>query len=309
MEIRNKFLKGLKEYVVISFGMFLYCFSWTSFLTPHDVVGGGVAGLAAVIQIATGGFVEMWLPYMIINVGLVILGTIMLGRGFGFKTIYCILFASLLYKILPDLIPWVADISEPFLVALVGGAIGAVGISIIFTQGGSTGGTDIVALIVSKYREVSPGKVFMICDLLIVGSMAFVSKENGGGLQAVIYGYLQMMSFSFSLDYILMGSKQSVQMLIFSPKYQEIADALVNTMDRGVTAFDGVGWYTKHTNKILIVVAKKHQLSEINKVIKNIDKTAFISVTQAMGVYGRGFDEIKGGGKIQWKRKQNESLV
>ncbi len=306
----KKILITLKEYVIITCGLVLYCFSWTSFLIPKGIVGGAIPGLATFVNYATGGFIPVSVTYLSVNVLLIIIGFFILGRGFGFKTIYCILLNSLLLQVLPDIIPWVSTIQEPFLNGLLGGFIGAIGIVMIFNQGGSTGGTDIIALILSKYREISPGRVFLFCDLVIVGSVLLLPGKT---LSDVVYGYMQVIAFSQGVDLLLTGSKQSVQIMIFSQKYNEIADALVYQLKRGVTAFEGIGWYTKEAHQVLVVIARKHQLNAVNKIVKTLDRSAFMSVTSTMSVYGRGFDELKGPEKIEWKHKkkhqgQNESL-
>ena len=302
--MKDSRLRVIKEYFIITLGAFLYCWSWTSFLIPNGISGGGVTGMATVIQYATGGFVPVSFSYLIINAALVIMGTIVLGKGFGAKTIYSIILSSILLKILPDMIPWSSDISEPFINSLLGGAIGGVGIYLIFRQGGSTGGTDIVALIIGKYREVSPGTVFMWCDLLIIGSILFLPDK---GLQDVVYGYIQMVSFTYTLDLLLTGNKQSVQILIFSTKYKEIADTLVHQKDKGVTAISATGWYSQNDTKVLLVVVRKYNLTEVMKTIKEIDEKAFTSVSQVQSVYGQGFDQIKAGGKISWTKKSKIS--
>ena len=297
--VTKKVLITLKEYVIITLGLALYCFSWTAFLIPKGIVGGAIPGLATFVNYATGGLIPVSVTYLSINVVLLIL-----GKGFGFKTIYCILLNSLLLQVLPELIPWVSTIDEKFLNGLIGGFIGAIGIVMIFNQGGSTGGTDIIALILSKFREISPGRVYLFCDLLIVGSVLLLPGKT---LSDVVYGYMQVIAFSQGVDLLLTGSKQSVQVMIFSQKYSEIADALMTQLKRGVTAFEGVGWYTKEAHQVLVVIARKHQLNEINKIVKNLDRSAFMSVTSTMSVYGRGFDELKGPEKIEWKRKRKQA--
>ena len=284
-------LREFKSYLIISLGVFLYCFSWVAFLIPHGVAGGGVTGISSIIYYATG--FEISYSYLIINVGLLIAGTIVLGNAFGLKTIYAIFLASAMFRILPEF-QWItefSDIPDTFINDILGGSLTAIGISWIFAQGGSTGGTDIIALIVSKYREVSLGKVFLYCDLLIVGSIYFLPDK---GLQDVIYGYIQMVSFSYMLDVLITGSKQSVQILIFTSKYNEMADMISNDLDRGVTALQSMGWHSKQEGKLLVVVARKQQLPEITSAIMEVDNKAFISVCSAMSVYGNGFDMVKG---------------
>jgi uncharacterized membrane-anchored protein YitT (DUF2179 family) len=178
-----------------------------------------------------------------------------------------------------------------------------IGIGIIFLQGGSTGGTDIVALIIAKYREMSPGRVFIICDLVIIGSVYFIP---GKSLEDVIYGYIEMVSFSYVIDMILTGNKQSLQVFIFSSKYAEIADRVSSEMGRGVTALSSMGWYSQSESKMLVVILRKSQLADISAIVKEIDNNAFISVSAVMSVYGQGFDQIKSG-KLLWNKKQKES--
>src|SRR5574344_181407 len=254
-----------KEYFIITIGIFLYCISWTSFLIPNGIAGGGVTGLASVIFYATDGLIPVSYMYFAINTCLVIIGTIILGKGFGAKTIYCIILATLMLRFLPDLITWSSDIDESFINSLIGGSIGGIGIYIVFSQGGSTGGTDIIALVIAKYKEVSPGSVFLYCDLIIIGSIIFLPDK---GLQDVVYGYIQMVSFSYTLDLILTGNKQSVQILVFCSKYKEIADTIIKAVARGVTALEATGWYSQNDTKVLVIVARKNQLTEINREIK-----------------------------------------
>lgn len=292
--------KTIKSYFLMTIGLFIFVFSWTAFLIPHEIAGGGVSGLASVINYATGFTVSY--SYVIINVVLLSIGFLILGKAFGFKTIFCITVATLMFEFLP-LIPWVSDIEDKLINSLIGGTMSGIGIGIIFLQGGSTGGTDIVALIIAKYREMSPGRVFIICDLVIIGSVFFIP---GKSLEDVIYGYIEMVSFSYVIDMILTGNKQSLQLLIFSNKFDEIADRVSNEMGRGVTALPSIGWYSKNESKMLVVILRKSQLVEISAIVKEIDKSAFISVAPVMSVYGQGFDQIKAG-KLQWNKKQKPS--
>ena len=293
-------LKTVKSYLLMTIGLFIFVFSWTAFLIPHEIAGGGVSGLASVINYATGFDVSY--SYLIINAVLLGIGFLVLGKAFGFKTIYCIAVAALMFEFLP-LIPWVSDIEDKLINSLIGGTMSGIGIGIIFLQGGSTGGTDIVALIIAKYREMSPGRVFIICDLVIIGSVYFIP---GKSLEDVIYGYIEMVSFSYVIDMILTGNKQSLQVFIFSSKYAEVADRVSSEMGRGVTALSSMGWYSQSESKMLVVILRKSQLADISAIVKEIDNNAFISVSAVMSVYGQGFDQIKSG-KLLWNKKQKES--
>ncbi|MBE6226474.1 MAG: YitT family protein [Bacteroidales bacterium] len=288
----DKVFKLIKTYLILTIGVFLYAFSWIAFIIPKGIAGGGVTGISSIIYYATDGLLPISLSYLVINVALITIGTIILGKGFGFKTIYCILCASLMFEVLPQFewITTLSDIPDKFINAIIGGALSAFGIAAIFMQGGSTGGTDIIAIVLSKYRDSSPGKIFMYCDLIIIGSILVLP---GKGLQDVVYGYIVMVSFTYLLDQLLTGAKQSVQIIIFSSKYKEIGDMLITSMDRGVTALDSVGWYSQQEGKVLIVIARKQQLPQITASIKEVDHKAFISVSSVMGVYGEGFEKVK----------------
>ena len=293
-------LKTVKSYLLMTIGLFIFVFSWTAFLIPHEIAGGGVSGLASVINYATGFDVSY--SYLIINAVLLGIGFLVLGKAFGFKTIYCIAVAALMFEFLP-LIPWVSDIEDKLINSLIGGTMSGIGIGIIFLQGGSTGGTDIVALIIAKYREMSPGRVFIICDLVIIGSVYFIP---GKSLEDVIYGYIEMVSFSYVIDMILTGNKQSLQVFIFSSKYAEIADRVSSEMGRGVTALSSMGWYSQSESKMLVVILRKSQLADISAIVKEIDNNAFISVSAVMSVYGQEKKKKKSG-KLLWNKKQKES--
>ncbi|HRT34243.1 MAG TPA: YitT family protein [Bacteroidales bacterium] len=293
----NSIVKTIKSYTLMTIGLFIFVFSWTAFLIPEEIAGGGVSGLASVIQYSTG--IKVFYSYLVINAFLLGIGFLILGNSFGFKTIYCVAVAALFFKFLP-FIPWVTDIDDKLINALIGGTLSGIGIGIIFLQGGSTGGTDIIALIISKYKETSPGRVFLFCDLVIIGSVIFIP---GKSLSDVIYGYIEMVSFSYVVDMILTGNKQSVQIHVFSSKYKEIADRVLKDLRRGVTAVNSTGWYSQKEGRVLIIVLRKNQVTDITNLVKEIDKDAFMTVTPVMSVYGKGFDNFKGG-KISWKTKE-----
>ncbi len=294
--MNSQILKNIKSYVMMTVGLFIFVFSWTAFLIPHEIAGGGVSGLASVINYATGFKVAY--SYMMINGVLLLIGFLVLGKAFGFKTIFCISLATLMFEFLP-LIPWISDIEDKLINSLIGGTMSGIGIGIIFMQGGSTGGTDIIALIIAKYRETSPGRVFLYCDLFIVGSVYLIPGKE---LSDVIYGYIEMVSFSYVIDMILTGNSQSVQVLVFSSKFAEIAERVNSEIQRGVTALSSMGWYSKEESKVLVIVLRKSQLPLITGIIKSTDRQAFMTVSTVTSVYGKGFDQIKAG-KITWKKE------
>lgn len=288
----SKVLKTTRALSIIVFGLFLYALSWTAFLLPHKITGGGVSGIGALVYYATG--FPLGYTYFIINVGLILIAIKVLGASFGVKTIFGVVTGSILLSVLQSLIH-LPVIEDKFLSAIIGGILAGVGLGIIFTQGGSTGGTDIIAMIINKYRNISPGRVILLCDVFIIGASFLVLTElvPVKRIETIVYGYVAMAITAYAIDAVLSGSRQSVQIFIFSKSYAEIADRITNEMNRGVTVVDGTGWYTKESQKVVITLVRKHEASDIYKIIKEIDSDAFISVANVMGVYGHGFERIR----------------
>lgn len=309
-----------KEYGIISLGLLSYVLGWTIFLLPNNLVGGGVSGISAMIQYATKGIIPMGWSYFVINVVLLIFGFCILGKAFGGKTIYAIIYTSALLNILPGLIPQefisqFATQNGPLLCTIIGGILSGVGIGASISQGGSSGGTDIIALIVCKYKNVSPGRLILAMDVVIIASSLLVPSFDANGNQvefvykiaAAAYGFVLITVCSYSIDLFLAGSKQSVQAFIFSKHYKEIADAIAYDLGRGVTIIHSQGWFTKEESNVLMVLARKADLSILLRCIKSIDPDAFISVSTVMGVYGKGFDTIKIKLKAQRSLKHSET--
>ncbi len=276
----------IKDYSIITFGLLMYVFSWTLFLVPAEITGGGISGLAAVIFYSTK--IPIGLTFFVINLFLVAIAIKVLGASFGIKTIYSMVIISIAFSILPALSAG-PIIHDNFLSAVLGGMMGGAGIGIVFSRGGSTGGTDIIAMIINKYRNISPGRIIMYCDVIIIGSSYFLLHS----LDKMVYGFVSMAVVSYTLDAFLSGSNASAQMFIFSPKYEEIAD-LINDTHRGVTVLNGTGWYTQQDVKVLMTIVRKKETSILFRRIKEIDPNAFISMASVMGVYGEGFEKIKG---------------
>ena len=282
-------LSVIWDYVLITLGSIIFCLAWTSFLIPNGLASGGMTGLCTIIQYGTG--IPVGITYPIVNVLLLILAFFSLGKSFGFKTVYVIVFTSILFEVLPRFPQLeVLNIPDKLLVALVGAIMESVGIGIVLLKGGSTGGTDIIAMIINKYWPISPGKVYLYSDIFIIALLLFVP---GMGVVDMIYAYVVMITFSFGVDFVLLGNKSSVQILVFSSKYKEIADHIINDVHRGVTALQSVGWYS--------------QMNEVVSEIKEIDRNAFISISTANSVYGEGFEELKTGIDIKKLKKTEAS--
>jgi uncharacterized membrane-anchored protein YitT (DUF2179 family) len=285
-------LNTTKTYSIITFGLAVFALAWTAFLIPHRITGSGVSGIGALVYYSTG--IPVGYTYFLINIGLLFLAIKVLGANFGVKTIFGVAVAATLLSVLQSVIH-LPVVEDKFLSAIIGGGLGGVGLGIIFTQGGSTGGTDIIAMIINKYRNISPGRVIFLCDVFIIGSSFLVLTEMVPvkRIETIVYGYVTMAIQAYAIDAVLSGNRQSVQMLIFSKQFAEIADRITNQLNRGVTVIDGTGWYTKESQKVVITLVRKHEASDIYKMIKEIDNNAFISVANVMGVYGRGFEQIR----------------
>lgn len=306
----NKMLSVLWDYFVMTVGTFVFVMAWTSFLQPNNLASGGLTGFSTILDYATQGRIPMDVTYALLNVLLLVAGFLFLGRGFGFKTIYVIALSSLLFWLLPEYFPQLEVVDpelDKIMVVLIGGAMESVGIGMILLRGGSTGGTDIVAMILNKYWPISPGKVYLYSDIFIIASLLLIPTEQGGGLVNMIYAYVMMLTFSFGVDFVLLGNKSSVQLLVFSKKYKEIADHIIYDVQRGVTALQSVGWYSQQESKVLLIILRKYQMNEVINEIKRIDKDAFVSVSSANSVYGEGFEEIKTG--FDMKKKNNNQEI
>ncbi|HKI87562.1 MAG TPA: YitT family protein [Draconibacterium sp.] len=284
--MNNKLGVAIKDYTIITFGLLVFAMGWLLFLIPAQITGGGISGVAAVVYFATK--IPVSITFLIINVVLVLVAVKILGANFGIKTIYSIAVLTVFFAVFQNILkkPIVED---NFLSAVLGGMAGGIGLGIVFSRGGSTGGTDIFAMIVNKYRNISPGRIILYCDVIIIASSYFVFQSPA----KLVYGYVSMWVVSYSLDSFLSGANRSAQMFIFSKKYEEIANFINNEAIRGVTILDGMGWYTKENTKVVMSVVRKRETGAIFRKIKEIDPEAFISMGSVMGVYGQGFEKLK----------------
>ncbi len=290
-----------KDYIFITLGLILYAFAWGLFLLPYEIVTGGVTGMAAII------FYAIQIPiqdsYFVINVVLLALALKILGFKFLMKTIYAIFMLSFFLWAVQEFMPvdetgaYVKILGEgqDFMSLLIGCTMTGTSLAIVFMNNGSTGGTDIIAASVNKYYNVSLGQVLIAVDLCIIGSCLFIPQFGDGfsRVHKVVFGLCTMVVENFMLDYVMNARRESVQFMIFSKKYQEIANAIATDMDHGVTILDGHGWYTGQEMKILCILAKKRESTTIFRLIKMIDPNAFVSQSSVIGVYGEGFDNIK----------------
>lgn len=318
---KNKLIiNEAKDYIFITLGLLLYTVGWTFFLLPYEIVTGGVTGISAIIFYATNGNghgIHIMFSYFIINALLLILALKILGWKFLIKTVYAIFMLSVMLGVAQDLITnkdgtmikLLGD--QDFMSLIIGCCMTGSALAIVFLHNGSTGGTDIVAAVVNKYRNMSLGTVLIVVDLFIIGSSfpMFVFFRDFTVIDAVykiVFGLSTMVIENFMLDYVMNSQRESVQFLIFSQKYQEIANAIGTEMDHGVTILDGHGWYTGRDMKVLCILAKKRESVTIFRLIKAIDPNAFVSQSSVIGVYGEGFDEMKV--KVKKSKKNEDSI-
>ena len=300
---------GLKEYIVLGLGMFLYAFGWTACVIPAGGMGGGATGMSMLLNaifpaISLGQFV------FIINAILLLVGGFIVGWNFGLKTIYCIIVLSIAMDAwdlwLPDgllangevltnglLVEYTQSIdSHNILLIIMGAVIAGAGVAISFSQGGSTGGTDIVAMIINKYKTISYGKIVISSDFFIIGSSIFVASDIATGIATIIYGYIMIAVYGYTVDLIQSGNQQSSQIFIVSKDYKAMADAINNEAKRGATVIDAMGWYSKENSKVVMCVCRKRDLAMVLKVVRGVDPEAFITIGSVMGVYGKGFEAL-----------------
>lgn len=283
----------MKNYAVITVCLFIIALGWTAFLIPNNMLGGGVNGIATIVYWVTG--LSTGYTIFTLNAILIIFSFKILGWRFGVKTIYCIAVMAFFFSLLQNILGDVPVISDKFLAAIIGGGIGGFANGIIFLAGGSTGGVDIITMVVNKYRNISLGRFTLAMNLVIIGSSFFVFQDLQilERVELIIYSLVGNFVSSYCMDLAFTGSKQSVQIFIFSSKPEVIADRIGNEIRRGVTVIRGTGWYTKQDNDILMAVVRKTECQSVIRIVKHEDPKAFVSVNTVMGVYGKGFEAMK----------------
>lgn len=275
-------------------------------MIPNGMSAGGMMGLCTIVQYATGGFIQAQYSYIVINAVLIIVAVLAMGIGFGFKTIYCIVVSSLAMGLVGSLdflhsAPGeFLFIQERVLIPVFAGAIEAIGIGLILRYGGSTGGTDIISLMVNKYWPISLSMIYLVTDVIICSLLLFLPEKN---FSDMCYGLEELVVFSLMIDIVVGGKRSSYQLLVFSEHYKEIADHIITNMDRGVTILKAQGWYTKKDKDVLLILINQKELPSLTRVIKEVDPRAFMSISPTNNVYGEGFEEIKTGVSLKKKKK------
>ena len=286
---RKAAIHEVKDYVMIALGMILYGIGWTVFLLPQDITASGVPGIASIVYFAIGLPVQY--VYFSINALLLMLAIWQLGWKFSLKTIFAVIILTLFLSVIQQFVGETQLLQDqPFLSCVLGACFCGSGIGLAFSSNGSTGGTDIIAAVINKYRDVTLGQVIRITDLIIITCSYFALHD----WEKVLYGYVTLFISSFVLDQVVNSARQSVQFFIISDKYEEIGHRINAYPHRGVTVINASGFYTGKEIKMLFILAKKRESGIIFHLIKEIDPHAFVSQSAVIGVYGEGFDRIKG---------------
>ena len=292
--LKTKYGREIKDYLAITFGIICYAFGWVAFMLPYQISTGGLTGISALIYYVTG--IEIQVSYFIINAIFMVFALKILGPKFCIKTLYAIpvltfflWFFQVIMKDDAGNLPLLLGPGQEFMACVVGASMLGFGIGIVFINNGSTGGTDIIAWIVNKYKDVSLGRLIMYGDIIIISSCYLVFHD----WKRVLFGFCVLFVMSVVIDYVVNSNRQSVQFLIFSKRHEDIAEVITKELHRGVTLLDGTGWYSKQSIKVVVVLAKKNQALEIFRLVKDIVENAFISQSNVVGVYGEGFDKLK----------------
>ncbi len=289
-----------KDYFFIILGLTMYAFGFTAFVLPHKVVMGGMAGLGSVVYFATqrlheAGYFPFVIPVAVtmyaVNFLLLCIAFRIVDRTFTVRTLFGMTAISILIGVLqPICSPLELMPDEKLLSLLLGSALMGAGIGTVFIHNGSSGGTDIIAAMVSKRSNVTIGRTMMICDFFIVGSAYFILRYP---ISEIVLGLLVTVLVGYMCDLVINSNRQAVQFIIFSQKWQEIADAIISDANRGCTVIDAMGWYSHQPVKMLLVMCRKIESVTIYRIIKSIDPSALVTQGNVNGVYGKGFDTMK----------------
>lgn len=286
MKIKLKFKEELRSYLIIGIGLVIGSFAWTGFLIPAEIVGSGITGVGTIIYYTLG--IKVGVSVFVINTFLLLIAIKILGASFGLKTIYAISILSFCLWFFQIIItePLVSD---RFMCAIIGGILAGAGAGVILSEGGSTGGTDIIAMMINKYKNYSPGKILLSIDLVIISSSYFVFHS----IEQVVYGLVAMGVSAYCVDLVIQGNNQSVQILVFTKKHEILRKEIIEVHDQGLTILNAEGAYSHQNVKVLMMITRKKDSQCILKSIRQLDPDAFVSMGTVMGVYGLGFDNIK----------------
>ena len=312
---RPTVMSEIKNYIMITLGLTIYAFTWKFFMEPNHFVTGGITGVGGVVYYATN--IPMQYTYFAINIILIIIAIQQLGWKFCVKTVCAIAVMTLMLEFFDycfNTVGWPTAVEvlgeeKQLEACIVGSIFIGMGIAFCFLSNGSTGGVDIIAAIVNKYKDISFGRAMLCVDACIIISSYFFIPEKAGSpeydnLQKIFYGFINLVIVNVSLDYMINSNRQSVQFFIFTNKYDEVAYYITRYLKRGVTLLDSMGYYSGKEGKVVTTIAKASQSNQLLSAIKQIDPNALISQSKVMAVYGLGFDKIK----AKSKKVKNEHI-
>ena len=276
-----------KDYITIVIGATMFAIGLLGFIAPLDIVAGGLGGVSLLLRITLE--VPLWVTFWVINIILLIIAWFILGKQYVIKALFGVVAILGILAVAEQFITEVLISADPLITIIIGAVCCGVGLGLVYSVNGSVGGTDIVGAIITKYRYISMGRGLMYIDVFII-LVAFLIFLD---LEKMIYGFIITFVMYTTVDIVISGARQSVQFIIFSKKYDEIASHINSELGRGCTVVDGVGWYSQEPSKVLIVLARKTEATSIFRLVKTIDEHAFISQSNVVGVYGKGFDAIK----------------
>ncbi|MDE7375838.1 MAG: YitT family protein [Muribaculaceae bacterium] len=291
MEIsKTKIWLTAKDYVFITLGIAIYAFGFCTFILPHKIVIGGLAGVGTIIYFVSDETIPVAVSQLACNLLLLAIAYKVVGKQFVLGTIYGAVMISVFVGIFQPLCANLVPELEPFMCVVIGGTLCGIGIGTAFIHNGSSGGTDIIAAMVSKHSNVTIGRTMLYVDVTIIASSMLIVSNT---LANVVYGLVVLFMVSFVTDMVINGNRQAIQFIIFSKKWEDIATAINNDAHRGCTVLTGEGWYSKKEVKVLLVMCRKIEAVTISKIVKSIDPNAFLTQSHVNGVYGKGFDELK----------------
>lgn len=284
-----RYLKSFywKDYLVITVGLMLFSIGFTGFIMPNEIVVGGLGGVGLLLKYAFG--LPVFMTFLVGNGLMMVVAWFVLGKGYVFKALYGVVGVTLLMAVAENLISEAIIHTDPLIASIIGAVFSGTGLGLVYTRNASTGGTDILGAIITKYRYISMGRGLLYIDLVIVGSSYLLFQS----FEKIIYGLIVVSVMYYTVDLVINGARQSVQFIIFSTRYNEIASHVNSELDRGCTVLEGTGWYSQQPQKVLIILARKTESTSIFRLVKRIDENAFISQSNVVGVYGKGFDQMK----------------
>ena len=284
---REYLWREIRSYIIITAGLAMGSIGWTGFIIPSEIVGGGLTGISSILFFLFD--IDVGLSSLLINAALILIAIKSIGASFGIKTIYSVVVFSGFLSFFSNIFTSEPLVGEKMMAAVTGGILSGIGGGLVFSYGGSAGGTDIIARIINKYYNISMGRLLLAMDAIIIVSAYPIFRS----IETMVYGFMTMAVIAYAIDLVISGNKQTVQFFIFSRKHKELAEQIVYTGKKGLTIIPAIGGYTGEEIKVLMVYARKKESSIIFRIIKSVDPEAFITMGNVMGIFGEGYDRLK----------------